>query len=62
MPAYSWRRCPRCRSVYPGGRFSVLRYGASHYHQQGSSLRKCPACGYVAFTQKFVVVNVGEHA
>ncbi len=57
MPAYRYRRCPRCLSVFPGGQLRVLRYGEGHYHKRGGSLRRCPNCGHKGFTQDFKLVR-----
>lgn len=57
MTAYRFRRCPQCRAVFPGGELKPLRFGGGHYHKRGGSLRRCPRCGHVAFTQSFPVVQ-----
>lgn len=56
MTAWRYRRCPACLSVFPGGQLRPVRYGASHWHEKGGSLRRCPSCGYVIWTSKFEVV------
>lgn len=54
---YRYRRCPQCRSVFPAGHLKVLRLGQGHWHSRGGSLRRCPFCDHVAFTQRFAVVG-----
>jgi hypothetical protein len=56
MTAWRYRRCPECRATFPAGELRPLRYGEGHWHKQGGSLRRCPRCGFVAFTQRFAVV------
>lgn len=55
---YRYRQCPKCKRTFPAGKLRVLRYGLGHYHERGGSLRKCPYCGRVGFTQDFKVVTV----
>jgi hypothetical protein len=54
---YRFRRCPQCRATFAAGELRPLRLGGGHWHQRGGSLRRCPECGYVAFTQRFGVVG-----
>lgn len=46
--------------VFPASALRVLRLGTGHWREKGFSLRKCPACGHVAQTRHFPVVNQGE--
>lgn len=55
---YRYRKCPRCKRTFPAGKFKILNYHGTHYHQRGGSMRKCPGCGLVSFTQTFKVVTV----
>lgn len=57
MTAYRFRRCPSCRAVFPGGELKPLRFGPGHWHERGGSLRRCPKCGHVGFTQQFREVS-----
>ena len=59
MPSapYRYRRCPECRATFPGGQLRPLRYGEGHWHSKGGSLRKCPNCSFVSFTQRFSLVG-----
>jgi len=57
MTAWRYRRCPECRSVFPGGDLKPLRYGAGNWRKTGGGLRRCPECSFVGFTQRFVVVE-----
>ena len=57
MPAWRFRQCPQCRATFAAGELRPLRYGAGHWHQKGGSLRRCPRCGFVGFTQDFGIVS-----
>ena len=57
MPVWRYRRCPECRAAFPAGELRPLRVGAGHWHKRGGSLRRCPRCAHVGFTQVFVVVS-----
>lgn len=55
---YRWRKCPKCDRTFPAGKLKVCNpYHGHHYHKVGGSLRKCPYCGKVGFTQQFSIVR-----
>jgi len=37
----------------PAGELGIINYHGTHWHDKGGSMRKCPHCGHVAFTQQF---------
>lgn len=54
---YRYRTCKKCGSEFPAGELRPLRYGAGHWHSRGGSLRECPRCGYIGFTQDFPITR-----
>jgi len=57
MTPHRFRRCPQCQEVLRGGQLKPLRYGERHWHDRGGSLRRCPVCGWIGFTQDFRLVH-----
>jgi len=54
---YRYRRCPKCLGIFPAGQLKIVNYHGNHYHTRGGSLRRCPKCGKVAFTQDFKEID-----
>ena len=54
---YRFRECPGCHKVMPAGELRIINYHGRHWHGKGGSMRRCPACGKVDFTQAFRVVE-----
>jgi len=54
---YRYRQCPDCGQVMPAGEVQIINYHGDHWHDKGGSMRKCPYCGHVDFTQAFKVVE-----
>jgi hypothetical protein len=56
--AHRFRKCPKCKQEFPAGKLRVCNpYHGQHYHKVGGSLRRCPHCGKVGFTQDFKIVG-----
>ena len=52
---FRYRQCPVCHKVMPAGELKIINYYGTHWHSEGGSMRKCPYCGHVDFTQGFKV-------
>lgn len=56
MPAWRFRRCPKCHAVRRAGEFRCMDVGP-RWGYGPAATRSCPACGFEALTYEFSVVR-----